>query len=120
MPPAKLPVFGQFPDHKRPKKAPITVQIAAYDNDGVEHIQTFHFVGWTKFASRMEISNASDADGNVRTPAIARYLASQIVAEDREAFISLIENPDLDVEETAILEVFTALGEMYSGARPTT
>ena len=113
------PIFGRFPDHKRPESESIEIAIAAYTDEGAEHVETFRFAGRAKLAASLVVAQNVDEDGQISVAVVLSWLSKQIVAEDRERFEALLISDEWDVEQSTLVEVYQALTSKYAEGRPT-
>jgi hypothetical protein len=107
------PIFGRIENEgDRPDLTPIEFSVAGYDDEGDEHIFTFHARASVPYGTILDVLGG-DGSGVMDNAAIMRFLKEAVVADEREDFVHTIDREDLGFDASMLGELGEWLGERY-------
>ena len=110
----QAPIFGRIEKlDDRPDLTPIDFKIAGYDDEGDEHLFTFHARASVPYGTIMDLIGGIDSDGNMDNPAIMRFLKEAVIADERDEFVRTLDDEALAFDAEMLGELGEWLGERY-------
>jgi hypothetical protein len=97
---------------------PITIPVIGYTRDGKEVVEKAHFRPVAPAGQTIAVLRVMAPNGGVPVTQMMGFLDACVLEDDRDAWSAFLERPDVEIEQTTLVRVYSALMEAYA-ARPT-
>jgi hypothetical protein len=97
---------------------PVTIPIVGYTDAKEKVVTKIRFRRNAPAGFALDMIRAVDAKGNLTVLTALKYLDGCVYEADREAWEDLIHGKGVNISDSTISDVYTRLGEFYTG-RPT-
>lgn len=111
-------IVGRVADTDVQEYEPIVVPVAARTLDGVEVIEEFAFRPVMPAGAMLRAFESIQPNGVLGNAPVMKFLQKALMPDDREPFMEFMDRDDLMIEAQLIVDVYTAVTEVWSG-RPT-
>lgn len=113
-----LKPIGHIPEKDRdfdPIEVPIIGYFQNEDGTVTEVTEVIKFRPVPPLGYSLGMLNAIDGEGNIASRSALVWVTGCVLESNREKWDTLIDSPDIYIETTTIMEVYTAIGEVYTG-----
>ena len=114
----ELEPVGRVDDPETLDLEPIVIPIVGYTTARKEVIEPFRFRPVIPWEQSLDVFDAQQDDGRIKSATVRKFLHSCLIAEDREKWEEFTLREDVYVGPETWVAAFTALFEVYN-ARPT-